>query len=55
MTITKEPFESIIAHTEVVISEGEKNHQVDSRNAQNDVEHFEERRIDLRTILAIVV
>jgi hypothetical protein len=55
MTISKDPLEPSVAHNEVVISDAEKNHHVDSRNIQNDIENFEERRIDLRTILAIAV
>lgn len=55
MTVSKEPFEQTVAYDGVVISDAEKKSQPDSNDILNTLEHFEERRIDLYTMLAIVV
>ena len=53
MTASKENLEERVPHKEVTIADPEKTHEVESKDVQDELQHFEKRRIDLRTMLAL--
>lgn len=55
MTASKEPLGAAVVHNEVALADAEKTQQIDSLSIQTDREQMEERKIDMRTILAILV
>ena len=53
MTVSKELSEHAVAHTELAISDPEKKHE--PGNGEDEVENYEGRSLDFRTVMGIIV